>query len=105
MPPAAINGLLQSAYGQILLRNARSFPVELESYASLRVQRGALPDRLCCRHYFCQADYSPPFNSIVAEQLQAVLPHHTTALLEGQEHNAMASAPELFAQVLHAHLR
>jgi hypothetical protein len=34
-----------------------------------------------------------------------VLPHRQTALLEGQEHNAMASAPELFAQVLRTHLR
>lgn len=104
MPPAAINGLLQSAYGQILLRNARSFPTELESYAAYefdeeRFRSFTLPV------LFLLGSYSPPFNSIIAEQLQAVLPNHKTALLEGQEHNAMASAPELFAQVLRAHLR
>ena len=54
---------------------------------------------------FLLGSYSPPFNRIIAEQLQAVLPHHKTALLEGQEHSAMASAPELFAQVLRMHLR
>ncbi len=104
MPPAAINGLLQSAYGQILMRNARSFPMELESYAAYqfdveRFRTFKLPT------LFLSGSYSPPFNSIIAEQLQAVLPHHKTALLEGQEHSAMASAPELFAQVLRAHLR
>jgi pimeloyl-ACP methyl ester carboxylesterase len=104
MPPAAINGLLQSAYGQILLRNARSFPAELESYAAYefdveRFRSFMLPT------VFLLGSYSPPVNNIVAEQLRAVLPHHKTALLEGQEHNAMASAPELFAQVLRAHLR
>jgi len=104
MPPAAINGLLQSSYGQILLRNARSFPAELESYAAYefdveRFRKFMLPT------LFLMGSYSPPFNSIVAEQLQAVLPHYKTALLEGQEHSAMASAPELFAQVLRAHLR
>jgi pimeloyl-ACP methyl ester carboxylesterase len=104
MPPAAINGLLQSAYGQILLRNARSFPVELESYAAYefnaeRFRSFMLPT------LFLLGSYSPPFNSIVTEQLQAVLPNHKTALLEGQEHGAMASAPDLFAQVLRAHLR
>ncbi len=104
MPPAAINGLLQSGYGQILMRNARSFPAELESYAAYefdveRFRSFALPT------LFLLGSYSPPFNSIVTEQLQAVLPHHKMALLEGQEHNAMASAPELFAQVLRLHLR
>jgi pimeloyl-ACP methyl ester carboxylesterase len=104
MPPAAINGLLQSAYGQILMRNARSFPAELESYADYqfdveRFRSFMLPT------LFLLGSYSPPFNNIVTEQLQAVLPHHKMALLEGQEHNAMASAPELFAQVLRLHLR
>jgi pimeloyl-ACP methyl ester carboxylesterase len=104
MPPAAINGLLQSAYGQILLRNARSFPIELESYAAYEFDaerfRSVLQPTL-----FLSGSYSPPFNSIIARQLQAVLPHHKSALLEGQEHNAMSSAPELFAQVLRAQLR
>lgn len=104
MPPTAINGLLQSAYGQILLRNARSFPVELESYAAYnfdaeRFQSFMLPT------LFLLGSYSPPFNRVVTERLQAALPHHHTALLEGQEHNAMATAPELFAQVLRLHLR
>jgi pimeloyl-ACP methyl ester carboxylesterase len=104
MPPAAINGLLQSAYGQILLRNARSFPVELASYAAYefdveRFRSFMLPT------LFLLGSYSPPFNSIVIEKLQVVLPHHSTALLEGQEHHAMATAPELFAQVLRSHLR
>jgi pimeloyl-ACP methyl ester carboxylesterase len=103
MPPAAINGLLQSAYGRVLLRNARSFPAELESYAAYqfdveRFRSFMLPT------LFLLGSYSPPFNSIVTEQLQAVLPHHKTVLLEGQEHGAMTSAPDLFAQVLHAHL-
>lgn len=104
MPPAAIAGLLQSAYGQILLRNARSFPAELESYAAYtfdveRFRSFMLPT------LFLRGSYSPPLNSIVTEKLQAVLPHSKTALLEGQEHSAMATAPELFAQVLRAHLR
>ncbi|HSD82518.1 MAG TPA: alpha/beta hydrolase [Anaerolineae bacterium] len=104
MPPAAINGLLQSAYGQTLLRNARSLPAELESYAAYkfdaeRFRSFTLPT------LFLLGSYSPPFNSIVTEKLRAVLPQSKTALLEGQEHSAMATAPELFAQVLRAHLR
>ncbi len=104
MPPAAINGLLQSAYGQILSRNARSFPAELESYAAYAFDAERFRS-LMLPTLFLLGSYSPPFNSIVTEQLQAVLLHHKTALLEGQEHSAMASAPELFAQVLRAHLR
>jgi pimeloyl-ACP methyl ester carboxylesterase len=78
--------------------------VELESYAAYefnaeRFRSFMLPT------LFLLGSYSPPFNSIVTEQLQAVLPNHKTALLEGQEHGAMASAPDLFAQVLRAHLR
>lgn len=104
MPPAAITGLLQSPFGQILLRNARSFPAELESYAAYdfdleRFRSFALPT------LFLTGSYSPPFNHIVTEQLQGVLRHNKTAMLEGQEHSAMASAPDLFAQVLRAHLR
>jgi pimeloyl-ACP methyl ester carboxylesterase len=104
MPPAAINGLLQSAYGQILLRNARSFPTELESYAAYEFDAERFRS-LLLPTLFLSGSYSPPFNSSIAEQLRAVLTHHKTALLEGQEHNAMASAPELFAQVLRAQLR
>ena len=104
MPPAAINGLLQSAYGQILLRNARSFPAELESYAAYEFDAERFRP-LMVPTVFLAGSYSPPFHSIVTERLRAVLPHHQMALLEGQEHNAMASAPELFAQVLRAHLR
>jgi len=70
---------------QMLLRNARSFPAELESYAAYQfdvdVSRSFMLPTL-----FLLGSYSPPFNSIVTEQLQAVLPHHKTVLLEGQEH-------------------
>ncbi|CAG0936732.1 Non-heme chloroperoxidase [Thermoflexales bacterium] len=104
LPPAAINGLLQSAYGQILLRNARSLPAELASYAAYefdveRFRSFTLPT------LFLLGSYSPPFNSLVTEKLRAVLPQSKTALLEGQEHNAMTTAPELLAQVLRTQLR
>ena len=104
MPPAAISGLLQSPFGHILARNARSIPAELESYAAYgfdaeRFRNFPLPAVLLL------GSYSPPSNSIITTQLQAILPHQKTALLEGQEHSAMASAPELFAQVLRANLK
>jgi pimeloyl-ACP methyl ester carboxylesterase len=103
MPPAAIGGLLQSPLGHILARNARSIPAELESYAAYefdidRFRNFPLPTVLML------GSYSPPFNSTITDHLQAVLPHNKTVLLEGQEHSAMASAPELFAQVLRANL-
>ena len=103
MPPPAIAGLLQSQYGQILMRNARSFPAELESYAAYefdaeRFKTFTLPV------LFLLGSYSPPFNRIVTDQLHAILPHSKIVLLEGQEHTAMASAPDLFARALQTHL-
>jgi pimeloyl-ACP methyl ester carboxylesterase len=103
MPPPAMAAMLQSPFGQILLRNAHAFPIELESYAAYhfdveRFRTFRLPT------LFLLGSDSPPFNRIVTDQLHAVLPHSQVIMLEGQEHGAMTSASDLFARVLRMHL-
>jgi pimeloyl-ACP methyl ester carboxylesterase len=103
MPPPAIAGMLQSPFGQALMRNARSIPTELESYAAYefdpeRFEAFRLPT------VFLLGSDSPAANRIVTDQLDAVLPQSQVVILEGQEHGAMTSAPDLFAGVLRMHL-
>lgn len=103
MPPPALAGMLQSPFGQMLMRNAHSIPTELESYAAYQFDAERFRT-LTLPTIFLLGSDSPPFNRIVSDQLHAVLPQSKIAVLEGQEHGAMTSAPGLFAQVLHTYL-
>ncbi len=103
MPPPALAAMLQSPFGQMLMRNARSIPTELESYAAYQFDADRFRTFTPPIILLLGSD-SPPFNRLVSDQLNAVLPQSRVVELEGQEHGAMMSAPDLFARVLHMHL-
>ena len=48
---------------------------------------------------------SPPFFRQAIEALHAALPRSEVTVLQGQHHNAMQTAPELFAEAVHRFLR
>jgi pimeloyl-ACP methyl ester carboxylesterase len=103
LPEPALAALLSSPFGQMLLRNARSFPIELESYAaySFDAQRFGT---LGIPTISLVGSESPPVNRRITDQLQATLQRHEIAVLEGQGHGAMMEAPERFAAVLRRYL-
>ena len=48
---------------------------------------------------------SPPFFRAAIEALHAVLPNSDLVMLEGQHHNAMDTAPDLFTETVNQFLR
>jgi pimeloyl-ACP methyl ester carboxylesterase len=99
LPAPALAAVLQTPFGQLLLRNARSIPIELESYAAydFDAQRFAT---LEIPTVSLVGSKSPPANRRITDQLHATLPQHEIAVLEGQGHGAMMEAPDVFATVL-----
>lgn len=98
-PPRGYEALLDSSYGAMLLRNALSIPAELTAYRAYRFDAAEFA-AMSTPTLLLVGSKSPAFNRVNSEQLQAVLPNSRIAILDGQSHGAMWSAPQLFADAL-----
>jgi pimeloyl-ACP methyl ester carboxylesterase len=92
-------GLRRSPVWSAALRNARSIPAEVDSYATYRF------DPVDFQHFRTPAvlllgSTGSPVMKAWVHELQATLPGSHTVLLEGQAHAAMLAAPELFVRTV-----
>lgn len=85
------------AYAHTLAREAQAVPRYV--FDSARVAQVTVPTLLLL------GSESPPFFRQAIEALHAVIPRSELVMLPGQHHNAMETAPELFAETVHRFLR
>ncbi|MEP6598140.1 MAG: alpha/beta hydrolase [Actinomycetota bacterium] len=96
LPPPALDVLLASPFGRLLLDNALSIPTELRSYEAHQwnddtLKQLTVPIRLLV------GERSPPFNRMFADRLRGLAPNATIELLPGQDHGGPFSAPAVLA--------
>ncbi len=103
LPPEAwqqmLVGMRQSPIWSRALRNARSIPAEVDSYATYQFDPAEFHDFTTPTVLLLGSTSSPVMQRWV-EELHAALPYSRIMILEGQGHGAMMAAPELFARVV-----
>jgi pimeloyl-ACP methyl ester carboxylesterase len=103
LPPEArqqmLVGMQNSAVWSAALRNARSIPAEVDSYATYRFDPAEFRDFTTPTVLLLGSTSSPVMRRRV-EDLDAALPASRILLLEDQAHGAMWAAPEVFARTV-----
>lgn len=84
------------AYAHTLARETQAVPRYV--FDRTRVAKVTVPTLLIL------GSESPPFFRQAIETLHAAIPHSHLVVLPGQHHNAMETAPELFAETVHRFL-
>jgi pimeloyl-ACP methyl ester carboxylesterase len=103
LPPEArqqmLAGMRQSPIWSAALRNARSIPAEVDSYATYRFDPAEFRDFTTPTVLLLGSTSSPVMQRWV-EELRAALTRSQIMMLEGQGHGAMMVAPKLFARAV-----
>jgi pimeloyl-ACP methyl ester carboxylesterase len=103
LPPEArqqmLAGMHQSPIWSAALRNARSIPAEVDSYATYRFDPAEFRDFITPTVLLLGSTSSPVMQRWV-DELHAALPYSRIMMLEGQGHGAMMVAPALFARAV-----
>jgi pimeloyl-ACP methyl ester carboxylesterase len=97
--PQMLAGMRQAPIWSAALRNARSIPAEVDSYATYRFDPAEFRDFTTATALLIGSTSSPVVRGW-AEKLQAALPHSRIIIMEGQGHGANWAAPELFARTV-----
>jgi pimeloyl-ACP methyl ester carboxylesterase len=94
-PPETLERLQKNRLWQMWLSNAHTLPAELRSFAKYNLD----PAQFTAFHkptLLLYGSESPRYMRASTEKVAALLPNSRVAVLEGQGHGAMNSAPELF---------
>ena len=101
--PQLLAGMRESPVWAAAMRNVRSIPAEMDSYATYRFEPSEFRNFRTPTVLLLGGTSSPVMRAWV-EDLQAALPICRIMVLEGQGHGAMLEAPELFVDTVRAAL-
>lgn len=104
LPPEDIEEMRESSTWEVAASNAHTLLPELRSFAAYRFDPGAFAT-FDVPTLLLSGTESPPFLIAEVEELSAILPRSRVEQLEGQGHEAVHTAPNLFVSKLVSFLK